>query len=203
MTFLPLCDQYGSYEAALEALEVVARGWRAVVSGLPGRVSGLDGGVSAGPARGMRSRTWRRSHTYSSIRDAHRAAARGRSSLPPVFRLFGSRPIHDPDWEPYRHVVELRLAASELNELNRLCLEHGVSRALLLRRAIEYGLPPAVDSLDLARLAGMALCPGRRIRTLLTTGYGPRTFQPITAVFGCGTSGPTSAPDVALFSGTG
>ena len=34
MTFLPLCDQYGSYEAALE---VVARGWRAVVSGLPGR----------------------------------------------------------------------------------------------------------------------------------------------------------------------
>ena len=37
MTFLPLCDQYGSYEAALEALEVVARGWRAVVSGLPGR----------------------------------------------------------------------------------------------------------------------------------------------------------------------
>ena len=40
-------------------------------------VSGLDGGVSAGPARGMRSRTWRRSHTYSFIRDAHRAAARG------------------------------------------------------------------------------------------------------------------------------
>ena len=98
--------------------------------------------------------------------------------------LFGSRPIHDPDWEPYRHVVKLRLAASELNELNRLCLEHGVSRALLLRRAMEPGLRPAVDSLDLARLAGMALCLGRRIRTLLTTGYGPRTFQPITAVFG-------------------
>ncbi len=34
MTFLPLCDQYGSYDAALE---VVARGWRAAVSGLPGR----------------------------------------------------------------------------------------------------------------------------------------------------------------------
>ena len=32
--------------------------------------------VSAGPARVMRSRTWRRPHTYSSIRDAHRAAAR-------------------------------------------------------------------------------------------------------------------------------
>ena len=28
-----------------------------------------------GPARVMRSRTWRRFHTYSSIRDAHRAAA--------------------------------------------------------------------------------------------------------------------------------
>ena len=34
MTFLPLCDQYGSHEAAVE---VVAKGWRAVVSGLPGR----------------------------------------------------------------------------------------------------------------------------------------------------------------------
>ena len=95
----------------------------------------------------------------------------------------GSRPIHDPDWEPYRHVVKLRFAASELNELNRLCLEHGVSRALLLRRAIEYGLPPAVDSLDLARSAGMSLRTGRPIRTLQTTRYGPRTLQPITAVF--------------------
>ena len=34
MTFLPLCDQYGSHEAAVE---VVAKSWRAVVSGLPGR----------------------------------------------------------------------------------------------------------------------------------------------------------------------
>ena len=88
----------------------------------------------------------------------------------------GSRPIHDPDWEPYRHVVKLRFAASELNELNRLCLEHGVSRALLLRRAVEYGLPPAVDSLDLARSAGMSstvsavrsCCAG-----LSSTGYRP------------------------------
>ena len=98
--------------------------------------------------------------------------------------LFGSRPIHDPDWEPYRHVVKLRLAASELNELNWLCLEHGVSRALSLRRAMERGLPPAVDSLDLARSAGMSLRTGRPIRTLQTTWYGPRTLQPITAVFG-------------------
>ena len=37
----------------------------------------LTAAVSTGPARGMRSRTWRRSHVYSSIRDAHRAAARG------------------------------------------------------------------------------------------------------------------------------
>ena len=93
----------------------------------------------------------------------------------------GSRPIHDPDWEPYRHVVKLRFAASELNELNRLCLEHGVSRALLLRRAVEYGLPPAVDSLDLARSAGMSLRTGRPIRTLQTTRYGPRTLQPMGA----------------------
>ena len=71
----------------------------------------------------------------------------------------------------------------------RLCLEHGVSRALLLRRAMQPGLRPAVDSLDLARLAGMALRLGRRIRTLLTTGYGPRTFQPITAVFGAESPG--------------
>ena len=98
--------------------------------------------------------------------------------------LFGSRPIHDPDWEPYRPVVKLRLAASELNELNWLCLEHGVSRALSLRRAMERGLPPAVDSLDLARSAGMSLRTGRPIRTLQTTWYGPRTLQPITAVFG-------------------
>ena len=53
-----------------------------------------------------------------------------------------------------------------------------------LRRAIEYGLPPAVDSLDVARLAGMSLRTGRPIRTLQTTRYGPRTLQPITAVFG-------------------
>ena len=39
----------------------------------------LTAAVSAGPARGMRSRTWRRSHTYSSIGDAHRAAVRGPS----------------------------------------------------------------------------------------------------------------------------
>ena len=45
----------------------------------------------------------------------------------------GSRPIHDPDREPYRHVGKLRLAAFELNELNRLCFEHGVSRALVFR----------------------------------------------------------------------
>ena len=88
-----------------------------------------------------------------------------------------------------RQVVKLRLAASELNELNRLCIEHGVSRALLLRRAIEYGLPPAVDSLDVARSAGMSLRTGRPIRTLQTTRYGPRTLQPITAVFGAESPG--------------
>ena len=101
----------------------------------------------------------------------------------------GSRPIHDPDWEPFRHVVKLRLAASELNELNRLCLEHGVSRALLLRRALEYGLPPAVDSLDVARSAGMSLRTGRPTRTLQTTRYGPRTLQPLTGVFGAESPG--------------
>ena len=95
----------------------------------------------------------------------------------------GSRPIHDPDWEPYRHVVKLRFAASEFNELNRLSLEHGVSRALLLRRAIEYGLPPAVDSLDVARSAGMSLRTGRRLRPAQSPRNGPRTLQPATAVF--------------------
>ena len=54
---------------------------------------------------------------------------------------------------------------------------------------MECGLLPAVDSVDLARLAGMALGTGRRIRALLTTGYGPRTFQPITAVFGAESPG--------------
>ena len=95
----------------------------------------------------------------------------------------GLPPIHDPDWEPYRHVVKLRFAASELNELNQLCTEHGVSRALLLRRAIEYGLRPAVDSLDVARLAGMSLRTGRPIRRVQTIRYGPRTLQPASSVF--------------------
>ena len=96
----------------------------------------------------------------------------------------GSRSIPDPDWEPYRQVVKLRLAASELNELNRLCFEHGLSRALLLRRAIEYGLPPGEDSLDVPRLAGMLVRIGRPPRVLQTIGYGPRTLRPITPVFG-------------------
>ena len=95
----------------------------------------------------------------------------------------GSRSIHDPDWEPYRHVVKVRFAASELNELNRLSVQHGVSRALLLRRAIEYGLPPAVDSLDVARSAGMSLRTGRRPRPVQMPRNGPRTLQPATAVF--------------------
>jgi hypothetical protein len=94
----------------------------------------------------------------------------------------GSPPIHDPDWEPYRHVVKLRFAASELNELNQLCAEHGVSRALLLRRAIEYGLRPAVESLDVARLAGMSLRTGRRTEKVHSTRYGPRTLRPATSL---------------------
>ena len=59
----------------------------------------------------------------------------------------------------------------------------GVSRALLLRRAIEYGLRPAVDSLDVARLAGMSLRTGRPIRRVQSIRYGPRTLQPASSVF--------------------
>ena len=83
-----------------------------------------------------------------------------------------------PDHEPYRHVVKLRFAATELNEIDRLALEHGVSRAFLLRQAVAVGLGPAVDALEAARRAGMsvrAARPGPRAGSLYR---GPRTRGP-------------------------
>ena len=133
---------------------------RAVEYGLPPAVHSLD--VAASAAMSLRT---------------------GRPTRRPPSLRIASPPIHDPDWEPYRHVVKLRFAASELNELNGLCVEHGVSRALLLRRAIECGLPSAVYSLDVAHSAGISLRTGRRTRRRASLRKGPRTLQPVTAVF--------------------
>ena len=84
-------------------------------------VSGLDGGVSAGPVRGMRSRTWRRSHTYSSIRDAHRAAARG----PPLGA--GFQPRGEGNGADRSHAGDRREGARTDAALRQRCRPRAVS----------------------------------------------------------------------------
>ena len=51
----------------------------------------------------------------------------------------GHRPVYDPDHEPFRHVVKLRLTAGQLTELDRLSRVHEVSRSYLLRQAFAIG----------------------------------------------------------------
>ena len=88
-----------------------------------------------------------------------------------------------PDFEPYRHVVKFRFAATELNEIDRLALEHGVSRSFLLRQALAVGLGPAVDALEDARKAGLSLHAARRPDRVGATYYGPRARRAQVQVF--------------------
>ena len=73
----------------------------------------------------------------------------------------GHRPVYDPDHEPFRHVVKLRLTAGQLNELDRLSRVYGVSRSFLLRQAFARGLGPLLTDLESGHRAGMSLRPRR------------------------------------------
>ena len=75
-------------------------------------VSGLDGGVSAGPARGMRSRTWRRSHTYDG--EAGNARDRG-AGLGNVSGVWTSL-IAGPDPDAAQQSVLRRIASDPSTE---------------------------------------------------------------------------------------
>ena len=67
-----------------------------------------------------------------------------------------SRPLYDPDWEPYDQAIRLRFTLSQVDEFSRVARRYGVSRALLLRLAVARGLQPAVADLEARARAGMA-----------------------------------------------
>ncbi len=70
--------------------------------------------------------------------------------------------VHDPHWEPYSALVKLYVTPSQRHDLDQLVTELRVSRSLLVRLAIEAGLPDVVA--DLRRRRRAALRPGGRMR---------------------------------------
>ena len=68
--------------------------------------------------------------------------------------------VHDPHWEPYSALVKLYVTPSQRHDLDQLVTELRVSRSLLVRLAIEAGLPDVVA--DLRRRRRAALRPGAR-----------------------------------------
>ena len=70
--------------------------------------------------------------------------------------------VHDPHWEPYSALVKLYVTPSQRHDLDQLVTELRVSRSLLVRLAIEAGLPDVVA--DLRRRRRAALRPGGRTR---------------------------------------
>ena len=65
-------------------------------------------------------------------------------------------PVHDPHWQAYRHVVKVRFNTDQLNRIDQLCAEHGVSRSWLIRAALSKGLPQVFDELFEARVRGFS-----------------------------------------------
>ena len=68
--------------------------------------------------------------------------------------------VHDPHWQPYSALVKLYVTPSQRHDLDQLVTELRVSRSLLVRLAIEAGLPDVVA--DLRRRRRVALRPGGR-----------------------------------------
>ena len=66
-------------------------------------------------------------------------------------------PVHDPRWQAYRHVVKVRFNTDQLNGIDQLCVEHGVSRSWLIRAALSKGLPQVFDELLEARVRGLSV----------------------------------------------
>ena len=82
-----------------------------------------------------------------------------RARYPPVVPR---KTVHDPHWEPYSALVKLYVTPSQRHDLDQLVTELRVSRSLLVRLAIEAGLPDVVA--DLRRRRRAALRPGGRTR---------------------------------------
>ena len=66
-------------------------------------------------------------------------------------------PVDDPRWQAYRHVVKVRFNTEQLNLIDELCAEHGVSRSWLIRGALAKGLPHVFDELVKARAHGLSV----------------------------------------------
>ena len=65
--------------------------------------------------------------------------------------------VDEPRWQAYRHVVKVRFNTEQLNRIDQLCVEHGVSRSWLLRVAFSKGLPQVFDELVSARVRGLSV----------------------------------------------
>ena len=70
-------------------------------------------------------------------------------------------PVDDPRWQAYRHVVKVRFNTEQLNLIDELCAEHGVSRSWLIRGALAKGLPHVFDELVKARAHGLSVRAAR------------------------------------------
>ena len=85
-----------------------------------------------------------------------------------------SEPVYDPDWEPYRHVVKLRLTSTQLAVLDALVVELGMSRSRLMRKGLVAGLPGVVDELRAAMAKRFSLIGPRDRKRPTAARRGPR-----------------------------
>ena len=88
--------------------------------------------------------------------------------------MMSRRTIVDPHWEPLAHVVKVRFTATQLHTLDELVSELRVSRAWLLRMAINRGLPAVVDDLRRRRRLGLRPATAHSRRTTRGPRRGPR-----------------------------
>ena len=80
----------------------------------------------------------------------------------------------DAVWEPFRHVLKVKLTSSQLNHLNRLVASLGVSRSWIVRRALQAGLPAVVSELRGSARRDLLLRAARGRRVVRTPRRGPR-----------------------------
>ena len=104
-----------------------------------------------------------------------------------------NQPHYDPAWSAYRHVVKLRFNTEQLNRIDQLSVEHGVSRAWLLRAAIAEGLPRVFDHLEGPRTVGLTV-RGARARGRSGDRYSGRrrkTLVPVVMMYDVNGVGPS------------
>ena len=71
----------------------------------------------------------------------------------------GRATIRHADWEPYSRLLKLRATPRQLDELDDLAAEFGVTRAWLVRRGLARGLPLLVAELREAYAQGLRVPP--------------------------------------------